>query len=580
MTPPDRADFWWSLLAGPRPDPRVLQGVIVVFLALDVVARELGGAAYSVNPWPQVGLLLILIATVGALFVPWQRVPLWALGILPVIDMVGLGMTRMFEGGGLSVLVVLPLPALWLARQFGRSGVMLGLVLVVLFQALPGLVYRGIDGVSISRAVLLTLMSGLGAFALARGLEALRARTREAEERGEERDRALAQLRHQQHLHQAVLDTVDVGLVLLGPEGTIRMQNRQQRDFMALAFPRGQHGPDGGRGDVFGEDGGRRLAMVEMASERAMRGEEFQDHRIRVGADPANCRTLSVSARMLRDAEGAFAGAALVYQDVTDLLRALQVKGEFVATVSHELRTPLTSIIGYVDMLRERDDLPDSAERQLAVVHRNGERLRRLVEELLDTAQLPAGRADLAVSSCDLTDLARQAVAAAQPVAAEAGVSISARLPTRMPARADAARIGQVLENLLSNAVKFNRPGGSVRIELAREGAAAWIEVRDTGPGMSPEELEQLFARFYRTRHAIDHAIPGSGLGLFISKAIVEAHDGRIEVESQVDVGTVVRFRLPMLVGLPGEPGPAAADPMPDPVPDPATPPGIAVGHV
>ena len=570
---------WWTFLSSPRPDPRVLQSVFAIFVALDVMARDFAGHGYAALSWPALGLLLVAAGTAFGFLVPWQRVPVTLLAVLPVLDVAALGLTRLSpEGGGSSVLVVMP--AVWLARQFGRAGVTMAIVAVALLDVGPGLLYLGVDGALASRAVLQPLVAGLAALAVAMSLELLLARTHEVEERGEELERTLAEMGRQKHLNQAVLDTVDVGLVLLGPDGSYQTLNRRQQVFMELAFPGGHEGVAGQLGEVYSEDGTTRLAGEEMPSARAMRGEEFEDYRVWIGPDPDRRRAISVSAQTLRGAGGAFAGAALAYKDVTDLLSALQVKEEFVATVSHELRTPLTSIIGYVDLLREEGELDDRAEKQLVVVHRNGQRLLRLVDDLLHTAQLADGQQELSLRPCELADLVREAVAAVQPAAARAGVALSTSLIERMPVHLDSERIGQVLDNLLSNAVRYNRHGGSVSVVLARDGETALLEVRDDGPGMGPEELEQLFTHFYRARHAVDHAIPGAGLGLCISEAIVDAHGGTIEIHSEVDVGTVARVRLPVLAPLSIAPraGDAVAEPA-DPACAPPGPPAASVRH-
>lgn len=183
---------------------------------------------------------------------------------------------------------------------------------------------------------------------------------------------------------------MDVGLVLLDHSGGYRSTNRRHGDFMRLAYPDGHAGRAGQLGKVFGPDAVSSLMREEMPTYRASHGDEFGDCRIWVGDDPLTRRALSLSARTVRDDGGEFAGAALAYKDVTDVMRALNVKDEFVASVSHELRTPVTSIRGYADLLSERDDLPADAVRQLSVLIRNSERLGRLVADLLYSAQTDA----------------------------------------------------------------------------------------------------------------------------------------------------------------------------------------------
>ena len=282
-----------------------------------------------------------------------------------------------------------------------------------------------------------------------------------------------------------------------------------------------------------------------MPSHRASRGEEFDDCRIWVGDDPRTRRALSVSARSVRDDEGRFTGAALAYNDVTDFMRALRVKDEFVASVSHELRTPLTSIRGYVDLLRERDDLPDDATHFLGVVARNAERLGRLVADLLHSAQVDVGPMHVVRTSGDLAHIVREAVSAAAPAAAVEGVTIESEVPEELLLTMDRDRMRQVADNLVSNALKYTPRGGRVSVRLRPDGERVELAVRDTGIGIDAPDRDRLFTRFFRAQQAAERNIQGVGLGLSIARSIVESHGGRIEVDSQPGEGSVFRVRIP-----------------------------------
>jgi signal transduction histidine kinase len=284
-----------------------------------------------------------------------------------------------------------------------------------------------------------------------------------------------------------------------------------------------------------------------MPAYRAAQGEEFEDCRIWVGPDPLNRTALSVSARSLLGPDGSFEGAALAYKDVTELVRAMAVKETFVASVSHELRTPLTSIAGYVELLRERPDLPPAVASQLEVVERNSERLLRLIGDLLQSAQLTAGRAlPLVRPPCDLVQVVRESVEAIAPTADAVALTVETHLPDELCLVADPLRLGQLVDNLLANAVKYTEPGGRVSVDLRVDGAQAELVIRDTGIGIPAVDRDRLFTRFFRAAVAEQQAIQGVGLGLSISKSIVESHGGRIEVDSEVGVGTTFLVRLPL----------------------------------
>jgi PAS domain S-box-containing protein len=236
-------------------------------------------------------------------------------------------------------------------------------------------------------------------------------------------------------------------------------------------------------------------------------------------------------------------------QEQNERLRKLdRMKDEFIALVSHELRTPLTSICGYLELLLQDDvmaALPEAQLNWLQVIDRNAERLLRLVEDLLLTAQASAGKLALEKAELDVAAVVAQAVQAGTPVAAARGISLTCATEALPLANGDRQRIGQVVDNLVSNALKFTPAGGTVDVRAYPHRSAVRIEVTDTGMGISDDEQSQLFERFFRTARAQEEAIPGVGLGLSISKAIVEAHDGRISVHSTEGVGTTFFVDLP-----------------------------------
>ena len=224
-----------------------------------------------------------------------------------------------------------------------------------------------------------------------------------------------------------------------------------------------------------------------------------------------------------------------------------RMKDEFVALVSHELRTPLTSIRGYLELVMdEAEQLPTETREYLEIVGRNADRLLHLVGDLLLVAQAEAGKLSFDWTDVELVSLAAQCVQAAQPAAEAAGIELGFTSEASEPIVGDPARIGQLLDNLISNAIKFTPAGGHVDVRVEGSARSAVIEVRDTGFGIAADDQEQLFERFFRTRLATDKAIAGTGLGLSIAKAIVDAHEGSISVESAERRGTTFRVELPV----------------------------------
>jgi len=511
-------------------DPRLLQLGFSLLYLLDMGLRMAGNM--DLRTGPMIGLVLVPLTWVVTLSVPWTRVPDWCRVALLVIDIGLVGLARLDPVGGSALLAVIP--ALWLGYVYGVRGAVVTGLATLLLVMLPGLFYIGPTGINLARSVTTTVIVVTVALAMANVVQRLRG--------GQE------QLELQRRVGLATLDTVDVGLVLLDSQGRYQTMNRRHHDFMRLAFPAGHDGLAGQTGEVYQEGGEVLVQRHEMPTYRATQGEEFDDQLIWVGADPLTRRAISVSSRVVRDDRGNIAGAALAYKDVTDFIRALEVKEEFVASVSHELRTPLTSIHGFISLVMDRDDLPAEVVHQLGVVVRNVDRLDRLVSDLLQTAQLERGLVHLVRERTDIAALVRQSIEAARPALEAAGLTLVSRVPKTLVLRVDPQRFAQVVDNLVSNAVKYTPSGGRVEVDLDVTHDRVELVVADTGIGISMRDRAHVFSRFFRTRHAAQRSIQGIGLGLSITKAIVDSHGGRIEVESEEGRGSTFRVRLPLEV--------------------------------
>jgi PAS domain S-box-containing protein len=250
-----------------------------------------------------------------------------------------------------------------------------------------------------------------------------------------------------------------------------------------------------------------------------------------------------------KDAEARQSAALEMEQSANEKLRELgAMKDDFVALVSHELRTPLTSIRGYLELVLDgkSSGLTQENSEFLGIVDRNAARLERLVDDLLFMARLGSGKLELSLQDTDLAALARESVGAATPRATAQAVKLECEVDEVPPVSGDPGRLGQLLDNLISNAVKFTPDGGRVDVRVFPQNGDIAVEVADTGIGISTNEQSQLFERFFRTSAAGERAIQGTGLGLSISKAIVEAHHGRIELESEENIGTTIRVLLPV----------------------------------
>ena len=234
---------------------------------------------------------------------------------------------------------------------------------------------------------------------------------------------------------------------------------------------------------------------------------------------------------------------------VDDLQRQLaRSKNEYLSLIGHELRTPLTSIAAYTELLRELapDALALDGPALLEVIDRNTAALRNIIDELLELSALDTGHAAVSMAPVDLADVVRESVERTRAVIDGASLVLAADLPAELVLPGDRRRLRQIVDNLLGNAVKYSPDGGRITVTLRACGRAAELAVSDTGIGISPEEREKLFIRLYRSSRVRDRAIPGTGLGLAMSRAVVQRHHGTIELADNEGKGTTVLVRLPL----------------------------------
>jgi len=229
-----------------------------------------------------------------------------------------------------------------------------------------------------------------------------------------------------------------------------------------------------------------------------------------------------------------------------------QMKDDFVSSVSHELRSPLTSIKGYVDFILrgKAGPLNNKLIEYLTIVKNNTSRLGMFINDILDLAKIEAKRFELGKEALELPSLIEEMVTFFRPQAEESKIQLEAVVPTNLSlVSADPDKIRQVFTNLLSNAFKFTPEGGKVIIEAKNSGLGDFVEiaVKDTGVGIAQEDLQKIFDKFQQIKPSTGKVkkVKGTGLGLAIVKGIVEAHGGRIWVESELDKGSNFIFTLP-----------------------------------
>jgi two-component system phosphate regulon sensor histidine kinase PhoR len=239
-------------------------------------------------------------------------------------------------------------------------------------------------------------------------------------------------------------------------------------------------------------------------------------------------------------------GRVLLLEDVTTVRRLENVRRDFVANVSHELRTPVAVIRANAEtLLAGAKDDPVMAPKLIEGLHRNAERLARILADLLDLSRLDAGQYRLEVATVPLRASIEQSMSAVEPQTVQRQIEIAIAIPDELAVKADPKALDQILINLIDNAVKYTRSTGRVWIEAKPEVGHVRIEIRDDGPGIAAKHRERVFERFYRADPSRSREAGGTGLGLSIVKHLVESMDGDVGVEPNVPQGSIFWLRLP-----------------------------------
>jgi len=365
---------------------------------------------------------------------------------------------------------------------------------------------------------------------------------------------------------ELIINSMAEGLLITNAQGAITSLNNSARHLLSQArLPLEETSTPLRRLAAHNEL--RWLSDLADIIDRALAGSIIMNHELLADArDEAVPLTLSISAAPLYDnrqlQQTRILGVVAVLNDITSHKQIEKLKDEFVSIVSHELRTPLTTIKGYAQHLIRRierrlrsisltqpanvvAELPESYDlRSLNIVQSQTEHLERLVNDLLDLSRVQWGELHLQYSSFYLADVLAESVRQAQISADEHTIFLDIEAQNSKLV-ADKSRIGQVVGNILDNAIKFSPQGKQVTVMLKEQGNEYLVSISDRGIGVSPDFFDHIFDRFYRVRNTASRQYSGIGMGLYIAKAIVEAHGGRIWLSSHQGMGSTFYFTLP-----------------------------------
>jgi PAS domain S-box-containing protein len=369
--------------------------------------------------------------------------------------------------------------------------------------------------------------------------------------RSSNQELTLSRMRERELAHEArrrtaeletVVNSIADGLVIYDQGGQIVQMNRvverilgqaqQPQEGLSLAERAAQWRVETPDGRPFGPE--------ELPAARALRGETVSGVVMTYRRSLGEPTWVSVSAAPLRDGDGKIAGAVATFTDITELRRLHEQQEQWVGMVSHDLRSPLSVVQGQAQLLERMADRPERVRQSAEAIFTSAKRMNVMIQDLVDSARLESGQMGVERIPLDLgsfvLELWRRLGGAMDMN------RVSVEIDELPPVTADPGRLERILVNLFSNALKYSPPGSPVVLRAERQGGDVVVSVIDEGPGIAPEDQGRIFERFYRVKGA--HRAEGIGLGLYITKMLVEAHGGRVWVESEVGRGSSFHFTL------------------------------------
>jgi two-component system, OmpR family, phosphate regulon sensor histidine kinase PhoR len=348
-------------------------------------------------------------------------------------------------------------------------------------------------------------------------------------------NQSIRTLTEERNLSSAILGSMVEGVAVVNAAERVLFSNPSFASILGLGVP-----PQPGSGLV---EVVRQTELIE-AVRKVLAGEPRVESEIVTGTLRQHFFAATVAAVHAAQANG----AVVVLHDITDLRKLERIRRDFVANVSHEFRTPLTAIQGFSEtLLAGAMNDPQNRDRFLGIIVEHSRRLARLTEDLLMLSKMDADRLELEIRRLSVEQLVASCIETSQPRAIEKDMRLSVNLAKNIPdIAADRRRLTEVLQNLLDNAIQYTPTGGQITVTAEAKDAEVVITVADTGIGIPQADQPRIFERFYRVDVARSREVGGTGLGLSIAKHLMEAHGGRLWVESEVGNGSQFHFSVPI----------------------------------
>lgn len=493
--------------------------------------------------WPfSSGVGVIIALTAVAIVVPWHRLPRAAVAAIPFADIIGIGLLSF--GTDLRFGFFWVFPIIWIATHFTLAFTISALGAVGFIIVVDAAVNSAGPVTALRLIVVLLSLTfiAITSFLSSRQTRAFKQLLRRQASRLQG---TLQRVSGQERRVSQMLNGLDTGIARLSVDGEVLALNDTYVDLYGIERDEPQRP---GAAVEYATLRGEPLPESERPFTRASRGEQFDDERTWLFDPHGEWHALSVSTRRLVSSDEP-ESTLLIVHDITALIESERARERLAATVSHELRNPLTAIIGHADLALDDPNLSPKVRDQLEVIAGAGERMQKLISEILANAR-GVFRESAAPSVADTSRIIASSLESFRPAAVSRRVQVIDDLPDAAEVVGDAFRLRQAFDNILSNAIKYTPAGGSIHISGEVTPDDVILRFADTGIGIRPEDLARVFDPYFRAQSVRDSSTPGTGLGMGIIRSIIEDEGGSLLIESELGAGTTVTVVLPVRAEL------------------------------